>query len=382
MRLQLPERFKLSTPARKVVLLPDVHFFCRAVPIAEGATAADVAAQVELALEAMSPFPIAQLYHGHFWHPGAKNAFVFAAYRKRFPAEQVESWADAEAVLPAFACMLNTKVADSTTLLLWSEKGLTAVCWDSAGDAPSSVLSRELPPITDSAFADHVALRQAVLRDSSASINVIESTTAPALDTSQVTDDFSFQCEHAGSVFTREQLDVLDVRDKDELANRRRARYRDLILWRALLGCVATIALCVVLELALMGGRVWQKGRAAMVRAQEPGVSKIMLAQNLAMYVEELSTKPMRPLEMISMASEKLPNSIIFTSATVTGLYTLDIDGQAGVASDVDAYNTGLSAMAGIERVETKESRVQNGQTKFRIVVTFKPSAFQAAPQS
>jgi len=74
MRFKLPESFKLSVPARKVVLLPDVYFFSRAVPIAANATPAEAAAQVELALEALSPFPPAQMYHGHFWRPGAKNA--------------------------------------------------------------------------------------------------------------------------------------------------------------------------------------------------------------------------------------------------------------------------------------------------------------------
>ena len=70
-----------------------------------GASDADakafVAAQVELALEALAPFPLAQMYYGHFWKTGAANALVFAAYRKRFTAEQTEAWHDAEAVMPA-----------------------------------------------------------------------------------------------------------------------------------------------------------------------------------------------------------------------------------------------------------------------------------------
>jgi hypothetical protein len=382
MRLKLPERFSLSVPARKVVLLPNTHFFCRAIRVAAGATPAEAAAQVELALEAMAPFPLAQLYHGHFWRPGAKHACVFAAYRKRFPAEQVETWADAEAVLPAFASMLNLKVADSTTLLLWSEKNLTAIHWEHADDAPGLVIARELPPVSESAFADHAALRDTVLRDSGAAIQVTESTTAPVLDTARPGDDFAFHCDHAESIFTREQLDVLDVRDKDELANRRRARYRDLILWRVLLGCAATIVLCLVLEAALIGGRVWQKSRVARMEKQEPGVSKIMLAEKLATRIEELSTKRLRPFEMISMVSEKLPNSILFTSTSVKDLYTLEIEGQAGATEDLNSFQSGLAGMAGIEKVETKYSRLSNGQTKFGFTVIFKPSAFQTAPQS
>ena len=118
MRLKLPDSLKMSVPARKVVLLPDAHFFCRAVPVAENATPTEAAAQVELAIEGLAPFPLAQMYHGHFWRPGAKNALVFAAYRKRFTTEQIESWADAEAVLPAFASLLATPIKHPTTLLL------------------------------------------------------------------------------------------------------------------------------------------------------------------------------------------------------------------------------------------------------------------------
>ena len=64
-------------PPPKVALLPDGLFFVRAVGIdasnAPGSalTAAEVASQVELALEAIAPFPLAQVYYGHFWLPGA-----------------------------------------------------------------------------------------------------------------------------------------------------------------------------------------------------------------------------------------------------------------------------------------------------------------------
>lgn len=380
-RKKLTERFKLKVPARKVVLLPDSHFFCRSVPVAVAATPAEVAAQVELALEGLAPFPLGQMYHGHFWRPGSRNAFVFAAYRKRFPSEQVETWADAEAVLPNFASMLNAKIEDSTTLLLWSEKSITAIHWERANDAPVCVLVRDLPP--EPTAEDRATLRDALLRDSGAAVHVIESNAAPILESGKADDDFVFHCDCADSVFTREQLDELDARDKVELAARRRARRRDLILWRVLLGCVAAILLSITLELVLISGGVWQKARLIRVEKQEPWVNKIRLAKNLAVQIEELSTKRMRPFEMISIVSEKLPASVIFTSATVTNLYTLDIQAQAATSADVDAYRSALNTVPLFEKVEfpSKDSRVQNGLTTFRLVVTFRPEAFKIAPQ-
>jgi len=380
MRLKLPESLKMSVPARKVVLLPDAHFFCRAVPVTENATPAEAAAQVELALEALSPFPPAQMYHGHFWRPGAKHACVFAAYRKRFTTEQIESWAEAEAVLPTFASMLGAPIKHLTTLLLWSEKGLTAINWNDVSDAPVSVIARDLPP--EPTEADRAALRSAVLLESGGPRTVVEPATAPVYDAMARGDEFIFRCDPLTVEFTREQLDVLDVRDKEELAARRRSRSRDLLLWRVLLGCAAAILLAASLDVALIGGRLWQKGRMMRVELQEPVVAKILMAKNLSTRIDELSTRRMRPFEMISMVADKKPASVTFVSATVTNLYTLDVEAQAATSTDLDAFRSALSSNPGFASVEFKGNRLQNGLTTFRVVVTFRPEAFKAVPQS
>jgi len=380
MRLKLPDSLKMSVPARKVVLLPDAHFFCRAVPVTENATPAEAAAQVELALEALSPFPPAQMYHGHFWRPGAKHACVFAAYRKRFTTEQIESWAEAEAVLPTFASMLGAPIKHLTTLLLWSEKGLTAINWNDVNDSPVSVIARDLPP--EPTEADRAALRAAVLLESGGPRTVVEPATAPVYDATARGDEFIFRCDPLTVAFAREQLDVLDVRDKEELAARRRSRSRDLLLWRVLLGCAAAILLAASLDVALIGGRLWQKGRIMRVEMQEPVVAKILMAKNLSTRIDELSTRRMRPFEMISMVADKKPASVTFVSATVTNLYTLDVEAQAATSTDLDAFRSALSSNPGFASVEFKGNRLQNGLTTFRVVVTFRPEAFKAVPQS
>src|SRR5262245_13996242 len=92
---------RAGPPPPKVALLPDALFFTRAVPVTNGALPAEATTQIELAIEGFSPFPLAQLYYGWFWIPGAEQALVFAAYRRRFTAEQTALWGDAELVLPA-----------------------------------------------------------------------------------------------------------------------------------------------------------------------------------------------------------------------------------------------------------------------------------------
>lgn len=380
MPLKLSERFKLTVPARKVVLLPDTHFFCRAVPVSAHGSAAEVASQVEIALEGLAPFPVSQMYHGHYWRPGSKNALVYAAYRKRFPSEQVETWTEAEAVLPSFVSLLHADFPGSTTLLVWSEKALTAIRWEDPGDAPVSVHARELPP--DFKPEDRAALRDELLRISGASIDVLESEAPPALDPSSPDDEFVFRSGSFESKFVRDEIDVLDVRDKDELTSRRRARSRDLVLWRSLLGCAAVFGLCLLLEGVLFGLGLWQKNRQITVNLQEPKVAKIMQTYSLVQQVEERSTKRIRPFEMFTLVTEKLPASVVFTSATVKDLYTLDVEATATNPSDVDLFRVTLNSLPFCEGVEIKNPQSQPGRTTFRATVKFRPSSFESFSQS
>src|SRR5262249_32342589 len=120
---------KLGPTVPKVVFLPDHRFFIRSIPIAEGTPPTEVAAQVELALEVLSPFPTSQLYHGYFWTPGSSHALVFASYRKRFSNEQTTDWNGAELVVPRFAAVAAAEHQPATTMVLPSVEGLTAIHW-------------------------------------------------------------------------------------------------------------------------------------------------------------------------------------------------------------------------------------------------------------
>jgi len=83
---------------------------------------------VELALEALARFAGAAL-PWIYWRPGAERALVFAAYRRRFTAEQMADWTGAEIVLPSFAALFGAQVGPATTVILTAADGLTAVHW-------------------------------------------------------------------------------------------------------------------------------------------------------------------------------------------------------------------------------------------------------------
>jgi hypothetical protein len=365
-------RFSLTAPPPKIVLLPDAQFFTRVVPVEGAATAAEVAAQVELALEALAPFPLAQMYHGHFWKPGAKHALVFAAYRKRFTSEQTDDWADAEIVMPAFAAILPAKVGRATTIVLSTESNLTAVYWSDADDVPSAVVSRPVPPeVTD---ADRAMLRDELLRAVGESVTVKELDEIPELDPESDEGKLAFRVGELETVFTREALDALDVRDKDDLTARRRARSRDLLLWRIFLGAAAAIVFALLLEVGVIGGKFWQKGRTAIVDARAPEVARIEKQNALATSIEELSTKRLLPYEMIYLVDAKRPDSVIFTrvSAASGSIYTIEVRAQTTVPNDMIVYRSALMALEECESVELTAETLNNNVQPFKLKVTFK----------
>lgn len=366
--------------APKVALLPDALFFTRAFPVTAATTPAEAAEQAELALEGISPFPPAQLYHGFFRAPGAERVLVFAAYRRRLTRDQLAEWDGAALVLPTFAAMLGLAVKPATTLLLPSAEGLTAVYWDS-GAVPAAVHFRALPP--EATDADRTRVRDELLRLFPGSRQVIELTGPPVVESGgRGGDEFVFRSGEQVSRLPAPQAAAMDVRDKAELAALRRAEARDLTLWRLFLGSAAAILLALLTLVALGGVGLWQKTRDTKVAAQQPVVDQIMTAQNLATRIDELSTKRLLPLEMISIASEKKPPAIQFLRATTNGLYTLTVDAQTTSPGDVAAFRSALGDQPACQTVEVRDQRTRDNLMTFTLVITFRPEALKPATSS
>lgn len=375
--------FSLSAAAvKKTVLLPDHAFFVRVVPVAPGTPPDAIPGQVEMALEGLSPFAIPQLCYGYFCPPGAGRVLVYAAYRRRFTVADAEQWADADAVLPAFGACLGLAPAQPLALLVTGADFVTALGWDGQDAVPAFVQTRavaaDAPPEERAAVQAELA---AQLKAFPAPVEVA----APTATTSRIGDgDLRFAIGKLTSRFESVQLDALDVRDKAELAARRRDRARDGYLWRAFLGCAAAIALAAVLQLGVEGGRLWLKSRTLQIAAQAPAVQEIETKHNLANRIEELSTRRLLPLEMITIVGAKLPGSNIQFLRTVTkGLYVLEIEGQTNATTDVFKYQAALKDLPACDHVDLGQTTDRGGVTRFTLTVTFKPAALQpAAPPS
>lgn len=376
-----PPKFSMTgVPAPKVALLPDALFFTRSFAVAAGATAGEVAAQAELALEGLSPFPPAQLYHGFYWVPGAERVLVFAAYRRRFTSEQLAEWDGAALVLPTFAALLGLEAKPTTTVLVPSAEGLTAIHWDN-GLVPAAVHFRPLPP--EPTEADRARVRDELLRLVGGSRQVIELAAPPTAEAAaRGGDEFVFHAAGQVSHLPASRAAAMDVRDRVELAALRRARARDVALWRVFMGSLAAMGLMLLGLAALAGEAVWEKGRELKVAAQQPVMDQILTAQNLANRIDELSTKRLLPLEMISLVSEKKPAAIQFLRATTTGLYTLTIDAQTNSPADVAVFRSALGDQPACASIEVRDQRTRDNLMTFTLVVTFKPEAVKPATAS
>jgi hypothetical protein len=373
--------FRAGPPPPRVVLLPDALFFTRTVPVSAGATAAGAATEVELALEAVSPFPLAQLYYGWFWTPGAERALVFAAYRRRFTTEQANAWAEAELVLPTFVAVAGAKVDPATTIVLSAPEGFTAVHWEKPG-VPSQVLFRPVP--AEAPDEDRTRIREDLLRGLGGSKAIVDLPGVPVPEPAWTDREVEFRAGEVESTLPAAIATNVDVRDKAELAALRAAHKRDLVLWRMLLGAAAALVLLAVGEFALMGGRMWQGTRETLRRGQEPVVQKIMAQQELANRINDLVTKRLLPFEMISLmtANNRKPADIQFTSVIANsegGTNAITVKCVAANDSLVPAYEATLKAVPEIENVEERDLRTQGGRAQFDLVVTFKSESLRPA---
>lgn len=374
---------RAGPPPPRVALLPDALFFTRAVPVTPGAAPAEAATQIELAIESISPFPLNQLYYGSFWRPGQEQALVFAAYRRRFTSEQTAGWAGSELVLPAFAAVLGAELAPATTVLLPGADAMTGVHWGERGAAARVVVLPLPPEPTDE---DRASVRDALLREFGGSKQVVELTSPPVADAGASDHEIVFRAGEIVSRLPAASAAVMDVRDKAELALLRNARRRDVLMWRVALGAAAALLLLGIGELALMGGRAWQQVRVRQYMAQKPLVDRISGIHELTSRIEDLATKRLLPMEMLSEVVgfsaklERKPEDILFTRMTADqtrGLYTLVIEGRTSNSDQVNAYETTLKNLPSIQSAQARFGQVAGDRATFTLTVVFKPDALK-----
>lgn len=358
-------------PAPPLVLARGDVFFVRRVPLVAGEPAGP---QVALALEGMAPFPPEQLYFGHVAASDGATALVFAAFRRRFSADDTIEWDGARLVAPEFLPLLKTRPGDGAAALLHVGAGrVTAMAWEAGQELPFAVLCREGDAETADAiraeFAERAGLEEStLLKRSEGALALSEggdgSVTARVADADL-------------GVLPVAWAETADVRDPDFLVARRVEGVRSLWVWRGVLGAVALLVLAATLDLGgvvlgMMAGK-----RMAQVKAQEDAVHQTETAQTLANRIAELSEKRLMPFEMLLILNPARPDSVVFQRAVTRGLLKLEVEAQAANAEDVGRFSNALKSNKGVASATTRDVRAREGVTSFILDVEFKAEALK-----
>lgn len=353
----------LRPPKPQIIVLPDAHFFTHIQPLDPGTTPENITPQIELALETHSPFPITQLYYGYLWQPGAPNALVYAAYRKRFLPEETENWSAAQLVLPSLAIAALAPATPNTHRVIDAETTLTHLHWPNTPDKLPATI-RITPTTPDAPREKYLAQIPSAKP---------ELWTLPAFDPDASTSkELRFDNNTpAPATLPAANTDTLDIRDKTELAQRRRAQRRDLILYRTLLVLLALLALCVTAELLLILGKQNLQNRAAQNAARAPEVARIEKADTLARQIERLSAERLLPLEMLNVLRDARPAKTQLLSIRVDTLDTISATARTTIVTETDAYRKTLEKTKNVASATLSDTRIRDGVSTFTLQVKF-----------
>jgi hypothetical protein len=364
-------------PARRrhVVVLPGYRFFVRSVPVATGTDLTAIRSEIELALEAMSPFPLSQLYWGYWTKAGCGRALVYGAYRRRFAAEELEHWGDAEWVAPRLGALLAGRAPEPATVWVLQGSGeITALYFGDTSGVPTVV--RSVPVAEDLSEPDLETARRDLIRQCGDARLVVDIEKLEIDAGSPGDNELIISRDGRTTRLGLDEAQMLDVRDPAELAARRRARVRDSWMWRIWVASLIVILLAGIGEGSVYATEFWQQGRMAQIAQQTPLVSEIETADRLANRIEELKTKRMRPFEMIGLVDGPRPDSIIFLETAAIGLYSLQIEAITDSLNDVNVYISALTDLAGTESVEMLDLETRGSQSTTRLLVVFTADAF------
>jgi hypothetical protein len=109
-------------------------------------------------------------------------------------------------------------------------------------------------------------------------------------------------------------------------------------------------------------------------------------SNELANRIEDLATKRLLPLEMLSALlgpddeHSLKPAGVSFNRLVTdskTGLYTVVIDAQTNNAGEVSLYESALKKLPAVEDASAQIQSARGDLTTFRLVVKFKPGAIK-----
>jgi hypothetical protein len=365
--------FNATRPKEGAALLPGNRFFVRRIAI-EGENAE---AEVNLALETLSPFPLEQMLVGFVLSADGKQALAYAAHRRRFTPEESFAWPDDCQVMPEFVALCGIKPEKSGVVVHRGDERLTALAWKEGDALPSAIIVAELADATEESITQEAADRAELPKGFSHQI-------VTGFLRGELRDaNLALKVENDANEFViqKRHLDAVDIRDTDFLALRRKKERTNLLLWNVVRLGAAVIILSFVLEVVGLGISWRTRDLAAGNTQRRPLVTEIEAAQGIVGKIVELGVKRPLPLEMLSIANDHRPPTIDFQRMNCKSNTVIEIEGRTSNAGDITIFEHSMSALPEVASVVNRDIRARETSTTFTTTITFKADALRKAIQ-
>lgn len=351
-------------------LLPGNRFFVRRLAL----DGPDVQAQVNLALEALSPFPLEQMLVGHLVAADGRTALIYAAHRRRFTPEESLAWPEDCQVVPEFLALCSHRPAAGGVVVHRGEERLTALAWVAGETLPAAIAVGELADVTEAEIAAEAAQRGGL--DAGYAVETLTG----ALRSERREHALVLLAEGATPhELSKKHLDVADIRDTDFLEARRKKERTNLILWRLTQGAVATLVVALLLDLVGFGVRLRTDDLEAKNVENAAKVADIDAAQAITSRINELGVKRPLPLEMLALINEHRPATLEFQSVTCKSNVLIEIGGRTSNAADIGVFERELAALPTVASAVSRDIRTRETSATFTLAVTFKLDALRKA---
>ena len=367
---------------QEAAMLPGNRFFVRRLSV-EGD---DVPGQVNLALEAISPFPLEQMLVGFVTSADGKQVLAYAAHRRRFTAEESFAWPEDCQVVPEFLALCGHRPAADGIVVHRGNERLTALAWKAGVELPAAIVVAELADTEEAGIA-----REAAARADLATDTPVENL-AGALIGAIVEGDLILKGEFEGSfTIPKKGLDDSDIRDSDFLAERRKKERLNLILWNAARVGAAVLVLSLLFDIAGFVVGLRKDSLEVANEARRPLVEDIEASQGITARILELGVKRLLPMEMLALVNEKRPATVEFTHIhceikkakdSTIAKPMMTVDAKTPNAGDISDFLKAVQAMPEVEAATNSEPRVRETSTTFRIEITFRQAALLKAAET
>ena len=368
----LLRRWLPRPPPIPAVLLPADRFFIQRVDLDP---AAEPRPQVELALEAASPFPANQLLLGLVRGADGRSALAYAAHKRRFNAEEIASWPASSPVVPEFLALLGHRPESGGVVLHTSAERTLALAWRAGESLPCAVVCLSSEDGTPAqAAADAAALAEL---PAAAPTTEIAAPLLGRLGENGL--DLSAGDGPAHRIAAR-SLDEADVRDAAFLEKRRGQATWENRAWLAARLAAACLLLAALTDATAGLLRMRTAAVTARLDAARAKVQELDTLQALAAKVAELGDNRPLPFEMLALVNARRPATLTFQTVACKGAQALEIEARTTTPEDAGNFEQALRGeTALVAKVETRDLRARDGSTTFTLTVTFKADALRKA---